>query len=151
MTTVAIDSEDRRQSKAEAEREELALQDLPGTHLSWRKIGWAKWALVTQNGQGWATMTHRIRFALAPMCRSVAVSEGQAPARRWAPPSRSMIRGTDAVARSLDGLGLMSPVECNCRLFDCGSEAPWSDMSQPPFGTASEIGTFGRTDAESGG
>ncbi len=60
MTSVATNSAVRKHARVEAEREWLVFPDLPGTHLSWRKIGWGKWELVAQNERVWVTMTHRI-------------------------------------------------------------------------------------------
>jgi hypothetical protein len=41
---------------AEAERPWRAFPDAPGTHLSWRRVKWRTWNLVSPGSPVWATV-----------------------------------------------------------------------------------------------
>ena len=49
----------KKQARADFRRDLLAFSDLPGTHLSWRRIGWGKRDLIADDGHTWATMKYR--------------------------------------------------------------------------------------------
>jgi hypothetical protein len=86
MSGMAGDANPRGRAKAETGREWQAFPDLPGTHLSWREIGWEKQELVADGGQVWATMMRRIfkwSWIGAESRRSVGDSPRAARTRRW--------------------------------------------------------------------
>ncbi len=53
-------SDAKKQAQAETSREWQAFPELPGTHLSWRKVGWEKRELMASGGEVWATITRSI-------------------------------------------------------------------------------------------
>jgi hypothetical protein len=46
----------KKEMRADEKRQWLALPHAPGTHLSWRRVKWRTWDLVSQGGSQWATL-----------------------------------------------------------------------------------------------
>jgi len=71
----------RTADQAAVEREWEDIPSLPGIHLSWRKVGWGTWELITGGGEVWGNRTYRY-FKLDSMTvgdRTFAVRPMQPP------------------------------------------------------------------------